>query len=310
MESGNCAAEPLSQRYENHARFVDALNCSRATNVVQCLQSAPASAFVNAVEIPYFVSSLRSQFGPSVDAAETVNLPLGPTVDHFVLDDVPLATIEAGKHNHVPLVIGTNAQEATDELPKSLFPSLLGRSVISCAEFVTLVNTMFPGVTQPGVARKLLETYPCNSLAGNNAGYAATIALATDSFFACPSRRVLRAAASTQTEPVYRYFYTHTDSSGPIAPLGATHSAEIPFVFGTFSWYPSATFVPTPTEITLSQQMQGYWANLASGNPNGGNLPTWKAYDPTVDNALQLDTPIKDTSGIVSGACDLWDTLQ
>jgi para-nitrobenzyl esterase len=308
MESGNCAAESLSYRYQNQASVLAAANCSSATNTVQCLQSAPLSAFVESGGNLFF-SSFVSMYALNIEPAQIMNLPFGPTVDNYVLDDVPEATIKAGRHNRVPLVIGTNAQEMDFLFPQSLFPMPSGlASATSCAEFAGMVNVMFPGNTHPGVPLKLLQAYPCNPLDQGNAGYRAFIAMTTDGFFACPSRRALRAAAHTQTEPVYRYFWTHTDSSGSWAYLGAGHGTEVSFVWGDFSWLWMA---PTPAETTLSQQMQAYWTNFAaSGNPNGGNLPIWKKYDPAFDTALQFDTPITDTWGIDSAACDVWDSLQ
>jgi para-nitrobenzyl esterase len=69
--------------------------------------------------------------------------------------------------------------------------------------------------------------------------------------------------------------------------------------------------VPTPAETILSNEMQGYWVNLAaSGNPNGAGLPTWSVYDPTVDDAVQLDTPVGTTSAVDKVGCDFWDSLQ
>jgi para-nitrobenzyl esterase len=229
-------------------------------------------------------------FTTSIDAERISDLPFGPTVDGYVLEDTPQATLEAGKHNHVPLVIGTNAREVAFHIPNSVVPNI---PIASCAEYATLVATMFPGI-----AVQLLTKYPCNPL-DPTAGYRQLVAVATDGFFACPTRRALRAAAATQAEPVYRYLFTHGK---------AMHTDELFYVFDTFA---SVPVVPTPAENGLSQQMQSYWFNLAaSGNPNGAGLPNWNAYDPHVDNALVLDTPIAETSAIEAARCDFWDTVQ
>jgi para-nitrobenzyl esterase len=148
----------------------------------------------------------------------------------------------------------------------------------------------------------LLAAYPCPIL-DPTAGYRQFIAIFNDAFFNSPSRRALRGAALTQTEPVYRYLYTHGLYGGP-----AMHGQEVPFVFGTFA---AAYYGPSPAEQALSDELQSYWVNFAAtGNPNGDGLPTWSAYNPAADNALTLDTTISDTSGVDAAGCNLWDTLE
>jgi carboxylesterase type B len=62
--------------------------------------------------------------------------------------------------------------------------------------------------------------------------------------------------------------------------LGAFHSLEIPYVFGTlksrsFTWLPFDS-----TDEKLSQIMQSYWTNFAkSGDPNGAGVPKWVAWN-------------------------------
>lgn len=303
MQSGNCAAETLDFRQKDEASILNEVECSNSTDVVACLRSAPLSAFVRAGG-NQVVGKMLWRDTINVDPTHFMSVPLGPTVDGYVLPDIPIATIQEGKHNHVPLLVGTNAEEIAWLLPRSILPAL---PIASCVGFATFVNAMFPFVTRPGLAARLLAAYPCNLL-DPNGGYDALVAMTSDAFFTCPSRRMLRAAASTQAEPLYRYFYTHTHSSGTWAPLGAAHAGELPFVWGTFSYF---AMTPTAAETTLSRQVQAYWTNFAgSGNPNGGALPNWKAYDPAVDNALELATPIDVTAAVHAKRCDIWDSVQ
>jgi para-nitrobenzyl esterase len=290
MESGNCAAESLESRYARSATIATASNCAHARDVVACLQGAPLSSLLLTGGGVFAGAFAKQVWTKSTDASRISDLPFGPTVDGYVLEDTPEATLEAGKHNHVPLVIGTNAREVAFHIPSFAVPNI---PIASCAEYAAIVGTMFPGL-----AAQLLTKYPCNPL-DRTAGYRQLIAVATDAFFTCPSRRALRAAAATQVEPVYRYLFTHGN---------AKHTDELFYVFDTFASMP---LTPTPAESALSQQMQSYWFNFAaSGNPNGAGLPYWNAYDPRVDNALELDTPIGETSGIDAAGCNFWDTVQ
>ena len=290
MESGNCAAESLSYRYARGEAVAAAAGCALAPDVKACLQSAPLSAIVQGAGATFAGSVLSQVATTSVDAAHIEDLPFGPTIDGYVLGDTPLATIAAGKHNRVPLVIGTNSQEFGYFISPSLVPQI---PIASCVEYAGVVTGLFPGIAIP-----LLETYPCNPL-DPSSGYRQLVAVLTDAFFTCPSRRVARAAAATQAEPVYRYLFTHG---------AAVHTAEVPYVFGTFATVP---YAPTPSELALSSEMQAYWVHLAAtGDPNGPGLPAWSPYAPALDNAQQLETPVGEVTSYEAAGCNFWDTVQ
>jgi para-nitrobenzyl esterase len=293
MESGNCAAEPRADRYAIGEKFANALACDLVPDVVRCLQNAPLPAVVLNGGFG-FVRTLVAEFSKAVDPGHIPDLPFGPTVDGYVLDDTPQATIAAGKHNHVPLVIGTNADEMT-----FLIPSF---AISSCLEYETIVLHMMPND-----APRMFAAYPCNKL-DQKSGEHQFVKSMTDAFFTCPSRRALRAAHASQSEPVYRYLFTHTYTSGPKASDGAYHTAEIPFVFGNFGWIP---YTPTSDETALSRQMQMFWLNFAAtGMPGASAGVAWNAYDPTADDALRLDTPLGTTSAIDATGCAFWDSVQ
>ena len=153
-------------------------------------------------------------------------------------------------------------------------------------------------------ADRLLELYPCsNSLF---VGWP-VVELSTDAVFTCPARRIARAAASGQSQPVHRYLFTHSYSNSPLAALRAFHASELPFVFQTFS---AAAYLPTKAELELSAAIQGYWARLAgAGDPNGAAAPSWPKVDAQGDPLLSLDTTIAAQSGYHAERCDFWDTL-
>jgi para-nitrobenzyl esterase len=95
---------------------------------------------------------------------------------------------------------------------------------------------------------------------------------------ACP----VGAEAALTTNAGRRAFVYRFDRSVPgqgESNLGAFHSLEIPYVFGTFTdrvwkWLPV-----TETDHKLSRLMQTYWTNFAkSGDPNGAGVPQWAAW--------------------------------
>ena len=94
----------------------------------------------------------------------------------------------------------------------------------------------------------------------------------------------------TGKAPVYRYFFdlgSPGDKNHPAA-MGAFHSDDIDYVFGTLDQRPEATW--RPEDRKLSEQMGQYWTNFArTGDPNGTDLPKWPTYGPTEWQVMWLD---------------------
>ncbi len=61
---------------------------------------------------------------------------------------------------------------------------------------------------------------------------------------------------------------------------GAAHAADLPYMFGNFTGDHGDPTEPSAQQKTVSEQMVKYWANFAkTTNPNGTDLPEWKAFD-------------------------------
>src|SRR5262249_35216561 len=100
---------------------------------------------------------------------------------------------------------------------------------------------------------------------------AALIAIFNDASMHCPTRRTARVAREHQTEPVFRYVYSHVVEQGDFHALGAGHGTEVPFVFGDLH-----TFSATDAERTFTGSMMDYWLRFAAtGDPNGGDALRW-----------------------------------
>jgi para-nitrobenzyl esterase len=84
--------------------------------------------------------------------------------------------------------------------------------------------------------------------------------------------------------PAYVYYFDHRT---PATPDGATHGAEIPYVFGNLDTRPGS---PAAAEATLSDRMMNYWVNFAkSGDPNGAGLPTWPVFTENTQQVMYFD---------------------
>jgi carboxylesterase type B len=129
----------------------------------------------------------------------------------------------------------------------------------------------------------------------------ALVAVTTDEVWTCNARRIVRALAAHQSQPVFRYFFSWHSSGVLGAVIGATHGIELPFVFGTFS---AENFTPGPAETALSDAMGGYWTGLVTHGQ------AWTPFPASgVETALQLDATIAPTSDIRESDCDFWDSL-
>jgi para-nitrobenzyl esterase len=278
MESGYCPSKTKALAEQQGSDFATKLGCTDPQAAADCLRGKTPQELLDA--------------SPSLtDVTSGANLMPVATVDGQVFPDAPMTLLKEGKHAQVPFAIGSNRDEM------AFF--LASKTVPACTDYQRDVQTAFGAL-----AAQVLEQYPC---AAYPTPKAAEVDLYTDLVFTCPTRQVARAMASTSSVPVHRYYFTHV-SGGSDALLGAYHTAELRYVFGTFA---ALFYTPSPDELTLSHQIQDLWGNLAtSGDPNqGAQVTTWPRYDASTDEALVLDTPLSTLAAPKGAKCDFWDPL-
>ncbi len=277
VESGGVYRTTLAEGKTQMAALVEGAGCAGAADAIACLRDQPMDKIV----------SVPSALGP----LDKTPLRYGPLVDGYLLKENAYETLKKGEHNHVPLVIGTNADETSKMVPK----------VSTEAEYELAVKTQYGAF-----ATALLTQYPASRFATPRK---ALVRLTTDVTWTCPARRLARAAAEHQSEPVHRYYFTWSPPGVAGAAVGATHGLELPFVFRTFAAV-AAAFVPSPSDLALSDGMQGYWSRLAAtGSPNGAGAPSWPASTSTSDPYLELGSNIASKVGLSTDDCDFIDAL-
>ena len=273
IESGGCGGLPTRAIAEVQGNtFVTAAGCSTASDVPACLRALTAEAVIRAA---------------SPDPSILVSTPYQPTIDGTIQPVQPSVALAAGTANHVPFMVGSNAQETGAAVP----------AVPDEATYEQLVTTQF-GAT---LGAKVLAQYPASSFPTPRAAY---VRVTTDARFVCPSRTIAKNAAMGQTEPVYRYFFEYSDS-----PVGAVHGLEIPFVFGTFGGIlvNGVPYQPTAADLAVSAAIEADWTSFArAGTPAG--TPTWPSWDATDPARGFTATPDVEV-GIRTADCDFWDTL-
>lgn len=218
---------------------------------------------------------------------------LYPVIDGNVLEQSPGMAIASGQFNHVPVITGTNHDEARLEL--ALAHDYQG-SPLSDADYpaTTAAHLGMP-VNDPFVQYLIQSIYPLSNYPpppGVQSAPLALGALLTDVGQACPGRN----AAQLLSQYVTTYMYEFNDKNAPLSgglvppnfPLGAYHSAEIQYLFNSQG-------IPAPftnEQQQLSYAMIDYWTRFAkTGNPNSRMTTYWPPYDANTDRVQSLSPP-------------------
>lgn len=219
---------------------------------VHRLRRIPAAALVEACNRLIVDSSAR----------EPGTIPVAPIVDGELVPEYPLNAMAGGTALRIPLVIGSNRDEAM------LFRLVRSPIVPNSASAVQLMVERL-GTPEALAVPSGYRGYPRLRPA---------LQLSTDAAFRMPA--VWAASAHSRFAPTWAYEFDFAPPLMRMAGLGAMHGAELPHVFG----------VPVPRVVTLgaaaagrrlTERMQASWVSFAgAGDPNPvGRSPYWPRYD-------------------------------
>lgn len=210
-------------------------------------------------------------------------LGFAPIVDGDIVPDYPIQLARQGKSLPVPLLIGTNKDEAA-----------LFRWMKSPLMPITpdAIKSMFEGLAadQPGLQLPTEEQIGA-AYAGMRAK-AAGMGLARDVGFRMPS--VWLAEGHSQVAPVYLYRFDWTTPMLRLLRIGATHATELPYVWGNLVLGPrDITFKlgGLKSGTAVSERMRARWLHFATDTkPNGGyGEPDWLPYQLSDRACLVID---------------------
>jgi para-nitrobenzyl esterase len=190
----------------------------------------------------------------------------GPIVDgYFLLESIP-AIFAANKQAQIPLLAGWNKNE-------NRFESLDKSGKFTTQGLNDLAKKQFESQ-----AAEFLKVYRAST---DQEALLAADDFSSDSFIGFGTWAWLEAQVKSGVTEVFRYRFDLDSPGDPNHPatLGAFHSDEIEYVFGTLDSRKGATW--RPEDYELSKLIQTYWSNFAKrGNPNGEDLPKWPTYGP------------------------------
>jgi para-nitrobenzyl esterase len=198
-----------------------------------------------------------------------------PNVDGWLLPEDVYGIFAKGQQNDVPLIAGSNADEAT-----ALFPWPANGTA---AAFLFQVKRLFGDLSD-----QFLKFYPGGTDAEAKASHYAAY---RDVTFGWQMREWVRMQGKTGKSPAYLYYFTRAPPGPGSSTLGAYHASEIAYVFNNL-YIGSRRY--ENADRALADTMSSYWVNFATtGDPNGKGLPNWPAYRTKSDIALELGAAIK-----------------
>ncbi len=236
------------------------------------------------------------QFATSPLEAGIVQMNWQPVVDKYIFHDFPKPIFESGNYNKVPLIIGSNADEMSLAAPQTVLPLMV----------TALIKKSVPAQFQ----EKAFELYP----PGSNSAEAkkSYINILTDAQFTVNARRTAKCVSQNQTQPVWRYFFTHKHTIPQLETFGSYHGMELFYVFNNWeNTLLGSGFLFKPEDKAVQDAMLKYWVNFANtGNPNGDNLKNWPQYQSSTDCYLEIkSTPDGNQTGLRTAQSDLWDDV-
>lgn len=175
----------------------------------------------------------------------------GITIDGRLLAEAPVKAFAAGRVVDVPLMIGSNSNEA----------SLMGL-----------------GVSAPSGAEAAYADLPTDAEKKRQ--------MFNDAVMGAPARWI--AARTSSGAPSFLYYFSYVPERQRQTRPGTNHASEIPFVFDSLDAVPGRTPLITPSERAAAALAHSCWVGfIKTGAPRCAGQD-WPAYHPKTDQLLEI----------------------
>lgn len=312
-------SNPAGFRYQKHTsqhatfakKFSELVNCTQ--DDMACLRALPVEnvlkAGSDAVSDARTVIIDRIMEGGFLEDAIALNW--APVVDGVVIPDQPLDIVASGKFNVVPLLIGTNQDEAAtfvyagldDPLPESLYPVAM------------------QAVFGKDGGKQVLDFYSEVSSTWTDFRDSLSYVM-TDFWFKCATEYIAANVVKNGGH-AYVYRFDHVLSFPELFPAyglpvvcenRTCHATELPFVFDN-----KANFTFTSDEDAMAEDFLKYWGAFGrSGHVNqgGGATVYWDSFNTTSRRNMRMAVPRSmestksgQTGTLVTKECDFFDQI-
>lgn len=211
-------------------------------------------------------------------------------VDGWALPDEVRTIFAERKHNDVPVVVGSTANESSaGELPKTL-KEYRARVESQYGDSIKEFDAAYPVQNESDIRNALS-------------------AIAGQTRFNLHMRTWARMTTAAGRSKAYMYYFSHVPPHPRSQELGAFHTAEIPYVFNDLAQH--NTWAYQDVDHRLADLMSSYWVNFAAtGDPNGKGAPTWAPYDLTREPYLEFGEAVVLRNHLLKPQLDFLERLQ
>jgi para-nitrobenzyl esterase len=207
--------------------------------------------------------------------------------DYVVKRDA-VAAAAAGGTKGIDLLIGTMADELTYWSFYDTPTSHLCEQTVAANLFTVIDPRVAPQV------RALYDLYAKTPRRGSTREGDVILAMGGDYVFRAPALTLAAQQAALANVRTYRVDYPVNLPAQPCQNGRSPHGGELPFLFGRVDEQTGWNFIGMARDARdaadrrhLSDQMIRAWTNFAkTGDPNGGDLPAWPAFDATSQPTL------------------------
>lgn len=202
--------------------------------------------------------------------AATPPAQFSPVVDGVAIPRDPFAPTAPEVSRNVPMIISLTRDEAT---------AFATNPELTDAELLTAAQAL-AGAAAPRVVAEYRDAYP-------QASPALLLArMSTDSGVFVAARTQAERKVALGGAPAYMYLFTWPSPADP-ARWGAPHGIDVALAFHNAD--APITGDNAPRARQLADDLAGAWVRFArTGDPNGGRLPRWPAYDANARQTLVL----------------------